>query len=527
VTAAIFVSRGRSGIPLLAGVLAGITLASAYGLATRLFPERMGSYDPVQGNRLAEPLGYANALGVFAVMGSLLAAGVAVRARRPVVRALSAASLVILVPTLYFTFSRGAWVALAAGLAATIAVDRRRLQFAAGLLVVAPPSAIAVWLASRSTALTNEQPVFAEVSRDGRRFALAVVVLAAISALAALAFFYAEARIQVGRRLRWSFALFLAAVLVAGLASVFVAYGTPATLARKAYEGFKAPPVPVTDLNDRLFQLSGKTRAEYWAAAWDDFEAHPALGSGAGSYEQYWLRSRSNGAEDVRDAHGLYLETLAELGPVGLGLLLAALAVPIAAAVRARKAPLVPTASGAYVAYLVHAGVDWDWEMMSVTAAALLCGVALLVWARGTGTRTLSAATRAGVLAAALALTAFSFVGLVGNSALAAGYDAFAAGRDDEAEAEARKAAKWAPWSPEPWQLLGEVQLAKGDSPLARANFRKAIAKDERNWELWFGLAEASAGDERKRAFARAVSLNPWSIELAEFERVELAGGGA
>jgi hypothetical protein len=35
-------------------------------------------------------------------------------------------------------------------------------------------------------------------------------------------------------------------------------------------------------------------------------------------------------------------------------------------------------AAGAYVAFLFHAGVDWDWEMPAVTVAGLACGVALM-----------------------------------------------------------------------------------------------------------------------------------------------------
>ena len=78
------------------------------------------------------------------------------------------------------------------------------------------------------------------------------------------------------------------------------------------------------------------------------------------------------------DAHSLYLETLAEIGPVGLLLLLCALAVPIFAAVRARDHPLAAVGAASYAAYLVHAGVDWDWEMPAVTLAGLLCGIGVL-----------------------------------------------------------------------------------------------------------------------------------------------------
>ena len=62
----------------------------------------------------------------------------------------------------------------------------------------------------------------------------------------------------------------------------------------------------------------------------------PLLGTGAGSFEAHWFRERSV-AFHARDAHNLYLETLAELGPVGLALLLATLALPLLALPAARR----------------------------------------------------------------------------------------------------------------------------------------------------------------------------------------------
>src|SRR4051812_38483893 len=78
--------------PLLAGVAVGITVAASYGLATRLFPTRLGSFDPVAGYRLAEPLGYWNALGILASIGALISFGFAARARTVVARALGSAA---------------------------------------------------------------------------------------------------------------------------------------------------------------------------------------------------------------------------------------------------------------------------------------------------------------------------------------------------------------------------------------------------------------------------------------------------
>jgi len=42
----------------------------------------------------------------------------------------------------------------------------------------------------------------------------------------------------------------------------------------------------------------------------------------------------------------------------------------------------VAAAAAGYSAYLVHAGLDWDWEYPVVTLAGLACGAALLIAAR-------------------------------------------------------------------------------------------------------------------------------------------------
>jgi hypothetical protein len=121
----------------------------------------------------------------------------------------------------------------------------------------------------------------------------------------------------------------------------------------------------------------GEQRPAYWAVAWHDYESHPGLGSGAGTYALHW-RQEHPLPLTVLDAHSLYLETLAEVGPVGLFLLLAALGVPLYASFRNRNTSTVVAFAPAYLAFLVHAGIDWDWEMPVVTLAGLVCGAALL-----------------------------------------------------------------------------------------------------------------------------------------------------
>src|SRR5207302_6395433 len=104
---------------------------------------------------LLRPNGYWNSLGIFAAMGILLAFAFAARGRHLLTRLLAAASLVVLAPTLYFTYSRGAWIALALGLLTAIALDTRRLQLITTGLVVAPAPAVGVLLSSRLRGLTH------------------------------------------------------------------------------------------------------------------------------------------------------------------------------------------------------------------------------------------------------------------------------------------------------------------------------------------------------------------------------------
>ena len=501
---------------LLGAVSTAVVVACAYGLATRIFPERLGTFDPVAPDRLAEPIGYWNGLGIFAVFGLVLAFVFAVRARTLPARALAAASLPVLALTLFFTFGRGPWIALAIGAVVTILVDRNRLELVAALLTLAPLAGVAVWLASRSEALTTNKAPLPDATREGHRLALALVVLGLASAALAFARSAVATRFTVGRRARAVLAASLGAALVTALVIVIVRFGGPVELVNRGYAAFKGPPVgvtaPGTDLSARLFSFSGNGRAELWRAAWEDYRAHSPLGSGAGSYEEYWLENRPFPGT-VRDAHGLYIEVLAELGPIGLVLLAIALAVPLVAVPRARHRALASAATGSYAAFLFHAGTDWDWEVPAVTLTALLLGASLLVAARRSDVRELSTAPRAGALLVVVVIGAFALIGLVGNEALARGERALAAGHAGEAAAHARKASRWAPWSSAPWRLLADSQIERGDARAARKSLRRALEKSPRDSELWYRLALITAGGEQRRALARSLALNPLNVD--------------
>jgi hypothetical protein len=519
--AAVLALAGRCPVGrLVAGVLAASVVVSAYALLTRLFPDRIGGYDPLAAYRLARPVGYWNGLGELAALGLLLGLGVATRAKRTRARVGAAVSLVVLLPTLYFTFSRGSWVALAVGYAVLVAVDPCRLKDTVGLLVYAPAPALAVLLASRSHALTHPHTALANAAHDGHRLALVLIGLGLFQALVAHAFASVERRVVVPNLVRLAYVTALLAIIVTGFAIIAGRYGGPISIARHGYRSFTAPtPAATSDLNNRLFNLSGNGRWSLWKAAWQEAQAHPVLGDGAGAYEQHWLAHRTIRL-DVEDAHNLYLETLAELGPAGLTLLLAMLGLPFVAAVRARRHPLVPAAAGALAVYAAHATADWDWELAGVTLAAVLVGAACMLAGRERSEHRHEHARPKPIRISAaflFVMTAVALVGLLGN--MAAGTSAAAArtGRWADAARDAKQAIRWAPWSSIGWQELGEAQLAQRQLEPARHSLGNAIAKDPHNWVLWLDLAAASHGSARDRAIEHARQLNPLAPELTGF----------
>jgi hypothetical protein len=245
---------------LTSGVVLGATAVAVWALADRYLGG--APTDPFEGKLLSAPLGYANALGALTAIAAVACAVAAVRFR------IAALPLLVLLPALALTNSRGAMVAAGVGL-----VVGGALAF-------------------------------------GHRLAAAGVLAAAIVALA---------------------------VVLA---------------------------VPLGGLGDR---------SAYWGVARGSVSHHPVAGSGAGTFAQVYRAERPAGPV-TRNAHSLYLETLDELGVIGLVLLLATLAVPaVAGVLRGRAA--APAVAG-YAVFLLHGGIDWDWSMPAVTVAALALAAA-------------------------------------------------------------------------------------------------------------------------------------------------------
>jgi O-antigen ligase len=340
VLALVVLARRGSARILVTATHVAVSGLVLYALVRYLVVPR--SFDQFEGYHVGQPLGYANAVGILAALGLLLSVAPLAEGRRTAVRAAAAAAMPPLALALELTGSNASWLALAVGAVAVVLLHPAPASLVRPALAVVPVTAAAV-LVGRLSQLTE----VVESPRLGRPLVGLVVAGCAAAAAAAVAALRPGAP---RRRLVPREAL-------AVVAAVLVVAGGAIAVARAG---------------------STEPRSSYYHVAWREYRAHPLLGSGAGTFGRYWLQlgspERWGGA---LDAHSLYLETLAELGPVGLILLAGFLLAPLRRAVVNRRAPGAPAAAGATIAFLVHAGLDWDWELPAVVVAGLACAAAV------------------------------------------------------------------------------------------------------------------------------------------------------
>ncbi len=370
--ALVTLSRRGSGRSIAIATHVAITATIVAALARYLLGTRQ--FLEFEAYLLSEPLGYANALGIVAALGVLLGLGIGSRAETRRLRGGAAASVPPLALALVLSGSTASWLALAAGLGAGLVLETAPLRLVRIAGAVAVPSALLVVLGEQSGFNELVEP------RIGGRL-LAVAAIGCAVAAGAVAVRLGDAPPTPRRPPVW--AVMLATLACVGIATFAITRGA-----------------------------ASEPRASYYHVAWhDQYVEHPLLGSGAGTFGYFWVRSglvaERGGA---LDAHSLYLEALAELGPLGLVLLLGTLLYPLWVAVRGRHHPYVPAGAAAYVAFLLHAGLDWDWEMPVVVVAGLSCA-ATVVSSEIESERPLRVPARAAVLVAALALGGLSIAG--------------------------------------------------------------------------------------------------------------------
>jgi hypothetical protein len=360
----------RATEPLLA---LGSIAAIGYGVLGRLVPGIV-DLDPARsfgaGGRLEQPITYWNAEGLLAAMGLVLCARLAGDETRPApVRVGAAAACPLLGMGVYLSYSRASLAAAGFGIVVLLALAPSWSQLrAAGVAVLTGSAAAAS--AAGFPGVASLSGTLGQREGDGAAMLAILAVIMVGAALLATQAARAEGRgtaragpLPAAGRLRavaWVAAVACVAGLVAGGISEKGSGESPA-----------ASPSRLTTLTS--------LRYEYWRVGFHGFEDEPVHGLGAGGFRAYWREHRPVNA-GTNEVHSLVLEAAVELGIVGL-LLLGLLLGGIASAGRhalARGAPLAPGACAVCGVWLMHAALDWDWQIPAVTLPVIVLAGGLL-----------------------------------------------------------------------------------------------------------------------------------------------------
>jgi O-antigen ligase/Tfp pilus assembly protein PilF len=544
-------------------LLGGLTLAAVivcgYALATKVFPAGLAPANAYA--RLEEPFGYWNAIGLAAAMGAICCMWLGSRrSGHALLSALAYPAMGLLLLTLTLAYSRGALAAFAIGLLAWFCLVPLRLRGAAVLIIGAlGAGAVAAWDFS-THALSSEKVPLAERVGAGHELGALTLAMLLVLAMIGLAIGFATSRRAPSLTLRRQagaalLALIVLAVLAFAGALAHSHRGFGGSISH-AFDALTNPNAkPPSNTPDRLTAVAS-VRARYWKEALQVFEAHPLLGSGAEGYATAHLRYRTE-TLSVRHAHGFIVQTLADLGLLGLVLALALLLAWLTAAARSthpfnRRWVLSPPWRAAsreerpgwrplrgqlrrypperigmlsllcvVIVFGMHSLIDWTWYVPGNAYVALLCAG----WLAGRGP------LRAGAAPVASRASELGRGRLDPSSGRWAGWarrvGPVRAGLAAVAILLALMAA-WSQWQPQRSEEARQqaLDLLASSPAAANAAARRAVSRDPLSVEALFTLADVqSVGGKPIAARAtlqKAVRLQPsnpksW-LELGRFD---------
>lgn len=512
---------------VVGGLAAGVVLIAALALLSRLHPawfsaNSTAQFLPGSRGRLSYPINYWNGLAAVLALGLPLVLLSASAGRSLVTQALGAASLPVLALAGYLTFSRGGAVAAVVALIAFFALTPGRLPKLATLVVAAAGSAILIDAASQRRAVEDGLVGHVATHQGNTLLAMTLVVCVGVGLIqVAIGLLRRHSEqphwLLVARRRAW---IGVAGVLVVGLIAA-VAAGAPGRISH-AWNQFTVRTNDSGDVNrpGRFTDVNGHGRYQLWQAAVRASEAHPWRGNGPGTFQFYWAQHRSI-TLFVRDAHSLYLQTLAELGIIGLlfvgGFLLWILGGGAIRAVRAgpRSGATLAAATAACAAFAISAAYEWVWQI--AVLPLIVCVLAAVIFAPTPGgDRAAPLARWAGrigfVVVAVLAVVAIG-IPLAATTALRRSESDGQASDLNGALSAARTAQRLQPGAGAPWLQEALVFEAERDYAAAAAAATNATTNEPVNWRNWLVLSriEAERGNPQASAaaYGRVRLLNP------------------
>lgn len=520
-------SRNRGeGRRLLEAIAAGIVFVSIIALISRLhpawFPEagQTAKFLTAGRERLSYPLNYWNALACLIAIGLPLVLNAAAGAKSIVARFAAAAAIPALGMTIFLTLSRGSIAAVMVALAVFLVFAADRVPKLVALLIGGAGAAFLIALTIQRPALQHglDSGVAHHQGNEMLAIAIAVCIVTGAAQAGVSRILLDEKRRPDWTRISRRRSLTVAVAVLLGVCIAAGALDAPGRIAN-GWSEFKRGGGPGEGA-ERLGSAVGESRYQFWSAAVREFESKPLTGTGSGTFQYWWTRDGDVGAI-VLDTHSLYLQTLGELGIVGLALLLAFLAAvlvgggcAVVSADGAERAALAAALAGC-VAFYLTAVVDWMWQV-PVLPVALLLLASILVTARAPRQESpirLRLLPRAGFAAVALAIVFAIAVPLASTSLVRRSESEFRAGDLAAALSAARRAQSAQPDAASP--RLQEALVLEAVRAFGRASeaARAATDREETNWRNWLVLsrveAERGRADAAVRDFRRARALNP------------------
>ena len=514
----------------LAWALRGLALAIAaicvIALITRLRPDIYSN--PGSGfGRLDYPITYWNGLGMLAAVGGIIGLHLSASENEPwPVRVLAAPLPALAVCTIYFTLSRGGIFAGIFGVAIYLVLGFSRATPGA-LLAIVPTSVYAFVHAYDADLLVDNADYTSAAALAQGREVFSTLVLCVVAALViravALLLDRGVAALPGPGRLPVPARVAAAAAVVIAVLVVAVAAGGPAYADRQVHTFLNATPAPLSgnDQRQRLTVFNNNGRVGHWKVSLETFRAHKLEGTGAGTFQNVWNHERPDNFQ-VMDAHSLYIETLGEMGIVGITLLtvaLLAIAVGLVTRLRGPARPGAAAVLGVLGTWMLHAGVDWDWELTAVSVWVFgLAGIAL---AAPVGRPARSPMPRLLRLLAALALLVLAISPAAmwrSQTQLHEAAGAFERGDCAGSVDAALNSLGAVGARAEPWELIAYCNVRLGQPQLAIDAADAAVRRDPDNWEYHYTLAlvRGAARKDPRKAAAEALRLNPEQPEAQE-----------
>jgi O-Antigen ligase len=551
------------------GVLAAVALASVvlsgYAILTKVFPSLSPS-DPYA--RLRAPFDYWNGVGLMAALG--IPATLWLGARRDghaALRPLALPLLGLLLLALLLSEGRGALLATVIGLAFWFSAVPLRLRGAAVLAASTLGAlAVALWDFGNS-GLSKDGATLALRASAGHQLGVFVAAMAIVLLATGFALEFGLDRWSLsprGRR-RTGAAMIglLALVPVVALLALASKPGGVSGQISHDWHTLTDPSARTPGNDPGRLTAVGSVRARYWDEALKVWREARWEGVGAGGFATARGRFRTDPLI-VRHAHGYVVQTLADLGLLGLAVNLALLVAWAIAAARATgswprrltgagpRAPNTPertallTLTATVIVFGVHSAADWTWFVPATTVLTLVCAG----WLAGRGPlaearpplrswRSLRTPPPLALVIAIAILAAGVLAGWAIWQPLRSSQVsdqvgvALDAGQLAAAHADAERSHRIDPLSVEPYFDLAGVDDQAGHADAAQRVLEEAVQLQPANPDTWTALGRHDLVIQRPRdalsVLGAALYLNPASSEtqdLYDEAKTALAASG-